>query len=196
VHLLDKPGAVQTTLLLGLPVIDASQPDYVALVVTDTLLGGYSASRITANIRENKGYTYSPSSQLTLHRGDAYWSEQADVTTNVTASALREIFAEIARLAAEPPAPAELRAVQNYLAGTFVIRNSSRGGLIEQLDFVRRHGLTRAFLDEYVSRVYAITPQKVQQVTRDILRGDAMTIVAVGDRQAIGDSLATFGPVE
>lgn len=196
VQIIDKPGAVQTTLLLGLPVIDPSQPDHVALVVTNALLGGYSASRITANIRENKGYTYSPSSQLTQHRGAAYWTEQADVTTNVTAPALREIFSEITRLTAEAPAAEELRAVQNYLAGTFVIRNSSRAGLIEQLDFLRRHGLTRAFLDEYVTRVYAVTPQKVQQVMRDILRGDAITIVAVGDRQAIGDSLAAFGPVE
>lgn len=196
VHVLDKPGAVQTTLLLGLPVIDPSRPDYVALVVANTLLGGYSASRITANIRENKGYTYSPGSQITSHRGDAYWSEQADVTTNVTAPALREIFAEIQRLSSEAPSAEELRAVQNYLAGTFVIRNSSRGGLIEQFDFLRRHGLTRAYLDEYVTRVYAVTPAKVQQVTRTLLRADALTIVAVGDRQALGDSLAAFGPVE
>ncbi|HMA17960.1 MAG TPA: pitrilysin family protein, partial [Thermoanaerobaculia bacterium] len=64
VYLVDRPGAVQSTILLGMQVPDPSNPDYVPLSVVNTLLGGYFSSRITANLREAKGYTYSPSSQL------------------------------------------------------------------------------------------------------------------------------------
>ena len=103
VHLVDRPGAVQSTLIVGMPVIDPTQPDYVPLVVTNTLLGGYFSSRLTANLREQKGYTYSPFSQLSSRRRDAYWAENADVTTAVTGPSLKEIFYEIDRLQAEPP---------------------------------------------------------------------------------------------
>ena len=133
VHLVDRPGAVQSTLIVGMPVIDPSQPDYVPLVVTNTLLGGYFSSRMTANLREQKGYTYSPFSQLSSRQRDAYWAQNADVTTAVTGPSLKEIFCEIDRLQAEPPTADELQAVKNYAAGTFVLQNSSRGGIINQL---------------------------------------------------------------
>ena len=60
VLLLDRPDALQSTVRLGLPAIPPTSPDYIPLVVTDALLGGSFGSRITANIREKHGYTYSP----------------------------------------------------------------------------------------------------------------------------------------
>src|SRR5690606_27913315 len=101
IHIVDRPGAVQSTVYIGLPVVDPSHPDYVALQVTNALLGGSFASRITANIREDKGYTYSPFSIVSSRYRDAYWAEVADITTAVTGAAIREIFAEIDRLQAE-----------------------------------------------------------------------------------------------
>src|SRR5262249_27532546 len=67
VYLVDRPGAVQSTLLIGLPVIDPTHADFIPLTVMDALLGGAFASRITKNIREDKGYTYSPYSELSTH---------------------------------------------------------------------------------------------------------------------------------
>ena len=149
VHLVDRPGAVQSTLIVGVPVIDPSQPDYVPLVVTNTLLGGYFSSRMTTNLREDKGYTYSPFSQLSSRQRDTYWAQNADVTTAVTGPSLKEIFFEIDRLQAEPPTAQELQAVKNYAAGTFVLLNSTRGGIINQLQFVELHGLPETYLRDY-----------------------------------------------
>src|SRR5688500_15300923 len=92
IHIVDRPGAVQSTIYLGLPVVDPSHPDYVALRVTDAILGGSFGSRITSNIREQKGYTYSPFSTINPFFKNAYWAEIADVTTNVTGPSLKEIF--------------------------------------------------------------------------------------------------------
>ena len=89
IYLVDRPGAVQSTIYLGLPVADPSSPDYIPLLVTDALLGGSFASRITSNIREQKGYTYSPFSTVSSRYHDAYWAEVADVTTNVTGAATK-----------------------------------------------------------------------------------------------------------
>jgi len=161
VHILDRPGAPQSTIQVGLPTVDPSHEDYVALAVTNALLGGSFASRITANIREDKGYTYSPFSTVSARYRDGYWVEMADVTTAVTGASLKEIFFEIDRLRKEAPSAEELEGVQNYLAGVFVLRNSSRGGIGGQLANVDLHGLSDDYLTTYVKRIYAVTPEDV-----------------------------------
>lgn len=193
VHLVERPGAVQSTIYMGLPVLDPSHPDWVAFQVMNSLLGGSFASRITSNIREQKGYTYSPYSTVSVRKGDAYWAEVADVTTPVTGASLHEIFYEIERLRSEPPTAEELRGIQNYLAGTFVLQNSSRAGIINQLAYLRLHGLPPSYLEEYVNRVYAVTPADVSRVVDTYLRPDRMTIVVVGDRSQIEEQLRPYG---
>jgi zinc protease len=195
IHFVDRPGAVQSTILLGMPVPDPSNPDYVPLSVVNTLLGGYFSSRITANIRESKGYTYSPSSQLSTRVRDAYWAQAADVTTNVTGPSLKEIFYEIDRLQTEPPSPAELKAVQNYMAGIFVLQNSSRAGIVNMLEFVDLHGLPADYLKTYVRRVSAVTPQDVARLAQKYIQDDRATIVVVGDRKAIEEQVKPFGQI-
>jgi predicted Zn-dependent peptidase len=189
VRVVDRPGAVQTTLIVGLQVVTPKSDDYVPLLVTDGLLGGSFGSRITSNIREQKGYTYSPFSAVRTPEGNASWAEQADVTTNVTGASLTEIFKEIDRLRAEPPGADELRSIQSYLAGTFVLRNSTRGGIIRQLNFLDRHQLTDDYLRNFAQRVWAVTPADVQRITTTYLDPKKMTIAAVGDRKQIDSQL-------
>jgi len=184
-HLIDRPGAPQSTIYVGLPVANPYEKDYVPLVVTNALLGGSFGSRITSNIREQKGYTYSPFSTISSRYRDAYWAEMADVTTDVTGPALQEIYKEIDRLQNEPPPQEELRGIQNYLSGTFVLQNSSRGGIIGQLNFLNLHGLRDEYLTSYVKNVHAVTPEKVSEIARKYIREEDMTLVITGDRKKI-----------
>ena len=195
IHLVDRPDAVQSTLIVGMPVIDPTQPDYVPMVVTNTLLGGYFSSRMTANLREQKGYTYGPFSQLSSRRRDTYWAQNADVTTAVTGASLKEIFYEIDRLQSEPPSADELQAVKNYAAGTFVLNNSTRGGIINQLEFVDLHGLPETYLRDYVAKVNAVTPATIQQMAQKYISDDTATIVVVGDRKVIEEQVKPYGPL-
>jgi predicted Zn-dependent peptidase len=195
IYLVDRPGAVQSTIVLGVPVVDPTNPDWVALQVMNTLLGGYFSSRITSNIREAKGYTYSPFSQVAVSYRNAYWAQNADVTTNVTGPSLKEIFSEIDRLQREPPGAEELRAVQNYMAGVFVLQNSSRQGIIGQLEFVDLHGLPENYLTEFVRRVYAVTPQAVSESTRKYVQDEKATIVVVGDKKVIEEQVKPYGTI-
>jgi predicted Zn-dependent peptidase len=191
--LVDRPGAVQSTLRLGLPVqISPGHPDYIPLEVTNTLLGGAFTSRITNNIREQKGYTYAPFSQVVPRYRTAGWQESADVTTKVTADAVREIQLEINRLRQEPPDAKELKGIQNFMDGIFVLRNSSNQGIIGQLGFVDLHGLTDDYLKTYVQRVNAVSREDVQRITETYLDPGKMTLVVVGDRAKIEDSLKAF----
>jgi predicted Zn-dependent peptidase len=196
VYIVDRPGAVQSTINLGMPVIDPSKPDWDTLFLMNVLLGGSFGSRITSNIREQKGYTYSPNSQLSNRYRDAYWVEAADVTTNVTGPAIKEILGEIDRLQAEPPSDKELKGFQNYRAGVFILQNSSRGGIIGQLGFVDLNHLPADYLNGYVARIYAVTPQQVQEAAKKYLQDDKATIVVVGDKKVIEDQIKGFGPVK
>jgi len=195
VVLIDRPGAPQSTIYLGIPTIDPSHDDFVALEVTNSLLGGSFTSRITSNIREDKGYTYSPSSSVSTRYRDAYWVQVASVGTAVTGAALTEIFKEIDRLRDEPPPADELLGIQNYEAGMFVLQNSSRTGIVGQLSYLDLHGLPAEYLNQYVSNIYGVTPDDVQRMAVEYLRPDEMLLVVAGDRSQIARQLAQFGSV-
>jgi zinc protease len=190
--LTDRPGAAQSTLYVGLPVANAASEDNIPLLVTNSLLGGSFGSRITSNIREQKGYTYSPSSQISRRYHDAYWAEVADVTTKFTGASLKEIFGEVERLQKEPPSAVELKGIQRYLSGIFVLQNSSRGALIGQLRYVNLQGLGDAYLSTYVQKVNAVTPADVQKMTAQYIKPEQMTIVVVGDKAQVSEQLAPY----
>lgn len=192
VDLVDRPGAAQSTLYIGLPTIDPSNPDYLPLQVMNSLLGGSFGSRITANIREQKGYTYSPVSQVSTRYRDAYWVEVADVTTESTGPSIKEILYEIGRLQKDPPSAAELEGIKNYLAGVFVLRNSNRGGLNAQLQYIDLHNLGDDYLNTYVQKVYAVTPEQLQQMAQKYIVADKLTIVVVGDKAKVAEQLAPY----
>jgi zinc protease len=188
----DRPNAPQSTIYVGLPVADAISPDNIPLIVTNSLLGGSFSSRITSNIREQKGYTYSPTSQVSRRYHDAYWAEIADVTTAATGPSLKEIFGEIDRLQKEVPSTAELKGIESYLSGVFVIQNSTRQALIGQLRYVDLQELGDEYLTTFVQNVNAVTPEDVQKMTAKYIKPDQMTIVVVGDKSKITEQLAPY----
>jgi len=188
----DRPGASQSNVFLGLPTVSPGHDDWIGLQITNTLLGGYFSSRITANIREDKGYTYSPRSTLSTRYRDAYWAQIAAVTTEVTGPALQEIVYEINRLQENPPPADELDGVKNYAAGVFVLQNSTRGGIIGVLNYLDLHELPDTYLTDYVSNVFAITPEQVSEMAQTYLREGDMTLAVVGDRGQISEQVAPY----
>jgi zinc protease len=192
VTLLDRPAAVQSTIMLGLPVPDPTAKEYTALEVTDALLGGTFGSRITTNIRERKGYTYSPYSYIATHFHDAYWVQQADVTTKFTGASLKEIFGEIGRLQKQAPGQDELNGIKNNMIGLFTIRNGSRGGIVNQLEEADLQGLGDDYLSGYVERVLAVQPSDVQHITSTYLTPSRMTLVVVGDKATVEEQLGPY----
>lgn len=196
VKLIDRPDAAQSTIVLGLPAIDPTRTDYLPLVVTNSLLGSGLLSRFNQNLREDKGWTYGVGASISPTYRSASWTTSTDVNTKDTAPAIRELFAEIARLQREAPPPDELQRVQNLRAGAFVIGASSRGGLLGQLAFLDLHGLPDSWLTDYVKHVYAVTPEQVSKAARDYLPPAKMTMVVVGDLKKIGGEVKAIPQVK
>ncbi len=189
VKIIDRPNAPQTTIYYGLPVIDPSHEDYIALDVTNSILGGSFASRITSNIREDKGYTYSPFSALQTNYKSGVWYESADVTTEHTGASLTEIMKEIEKLQNEPPTQEELDGIINYESGIYVLQNSTPSGIIGQMIFLDTHDLDESFLTNKVRNMHAVTPEKVQEMTQKYIKPENMTLIAVGDKAKISNQI-------
>ncbi|MGH8168683.1 MAG: M16 family metallopeptidase [Woeseiaceae bacterium] len=192
VDVIDRPDASQSDIYLGLPTISPGHEDWIPLQVSNTLLGGFFSSRITRNIREDKGYTYSPFSTLSTRYKDGYWAEVAAVTTEVTGPAIQEIVNEIDNLQENPPPAEELEGVKNYSAGVFVLQNSTRGGIINVLSYLDHHDLPESYLTNYVSNVHSVTPEQVSEIAREYLREEDMTLVVVGDRSQVSEQVAPW----
>lgn len=179
--LVDRPGAPQSTMRIAFPAPVAGADDDLSFRVTNALLGGAFNSRITTNIREKRGYTYSPFSNVAWNPGEAMWAFNADVTTDVTGPALKEVIGEIRRLQTEAPTAAEAAGMRTYLAGIFVLQNASPGGLIGSIATRDFHGLPTNWLERYIPGVLAVQPAQMQAIARERLPLDKATIVIVGD---------------
>ena len=187
--MLERKEAPQSTIRLGLATIAPSHPDYMGLNVMNTLLGGAFSSRITSNIREDKGYTYSPNSSVVTRVGSGLWYQGADVTAEATGASLHEIIKEINLLAKEAPGKEELTGIKNYMAGIFVLRNSSRSAIISQLAFIELHGLDKGYLEDYVKNVYAVSTEDISNVTKKYLNVGNMHLTVVGDTETVAPQL-------
>jgi len=189
VEIIDRPGAPQSTIMYGLPTIDPSNPDFIALDITNSLLGGSFGSRITSNIREDKGYTYSPHSRLQSNYKSGVWYESADVTSQYTGPSIAEINKEIYKLQNAAPSQGELDGIKNYESGLFVLRNSTPGGIINQLNFLDLHDLPDSWLENKVKNVMAVTPEQVQEMTKKYIQPENMTLIVVGDKEKIQNQI-------
>jgi predicted Zn-dependent peptidase len=195
VHLVDRPGAEQSTLYLGLPVMAAGHRDYLPFLVANTLLGGSFYSRIILNIREDKGWSYSPRSAVASKFRCGHWVQVADVTTAHTAAAVTEVIREIERLREEPPGEEELAGIRNYMAGSHVIAHATPSGIVDHASFLDFHGLGDAWSASYIERVHAVTPDDVRRIVREHLRPADMTLSVAGDASVVRAGLEAFGPV-
>ncbi len=189
---IDRPGAPQSTIYMGVPAVSPTDADFIKFVVMDSLLGSSFGSRITSNIRENKGYTYSPGSFVWNRYKTGYWIENADVTTEHTGASIKEILFEIGRLQEKAPSDAELQGIKNYLVGIYVLQNSTRTGVIGQLENMNYNELDKNYLDTYVQKLSAVTAADVQEMAKKYLVFERMTFVVVGDKSKIDEQLKAY----
>jgi len=196
VYLVHNPGSVQTQILVGCHAITRKHPDWIRLSLTNSLYGGAFNSRLVMNIREDKGYTYSPRSSATVLRQHGYFSVSAAVRNDVVAASLAEIFYEIDKLRSVPVPEAELTDAQNYLTGSFSLGLASQEGLLSQFSTVELNELPADYLETYRDKVRAVTSAELMATARKYFDSANMQIVVVGNRAQIEDQSALFGDLE
>jgi zinc protease len=196
VYLVDFPGAVQAQILAGCHAITRKHPDWIKLGLTNSLYGGAFNSRLVMNIREDKGYTYSPRSGVHPMRQHGYFSISAAVRNDVVAASLTEIFYEMDKLRSVPVPEAELSDAQNYLTGVFSMGLATQSGLLSQISTLALNELPDEYLETYREKVRALKPEDVMSAARTYFDSANMQIVVVGDRKQIESQAALFGELE
>jgi len=196
VYLVHVPGAVQTQILCGCRAITRKHPDWIKLGLTNSLYGGAFNSRLVMNIREDKGYTYSPRSAVNPLRQHGYFSVSAAVRNEVVAASLTEIFYEIDKLRSLPVPESELLDAQNYLTGVFSMGLATQSGLLSQISTLALNELPDDYLETYRQKVRALTADDVLPAARTYFDSANMQIVVVGDRQQIESQAGLFGEVK
>ena len=198
VRVVHRPGSVQTEIRLGHSGLPRHIPDFHAVSVMSTILGGLFNSRLNRNLREEKGYTYGAGAGFDLRRGAGPFSARAAVNTEVTIPAIREMLGELERMRDEPVSDEELRAGRDFLVGVFPLRFETPGPVVAAIAGLTVHDLPDDELTRYRAGIEAVTAADVQAAARAHIELDRAAIVLVGDVDAIGTDLeaAGFGPVE
>ncbi len=192
----DRPGSVQSEIRVGRPTVRMSDPEYFPEIVANTILGGMFSSRLVENIREDKGYTYSPGSRTSAYQEGGLLRVRAAVRTEVTAATLLEIFYELDRIGATAPTAEELARAKRYQSGLYVLRNATQGALASTLATNWVNGVPAAVLAEFVPRVEAVTAEQVREVGKKLFASRSQTVVIGGDATKIAGDVAQFGEVK
>ncbi len=196
VDLVHLPGAVQTEVLLGNLALNRQSPDWHRAVLANTIFGGAFNSRLIANIREQKGYTYSPRSAFHPMRHAGYFSVHAAVRNDVVAATLTEIFYELNRMRSLPVSDSELSDAINYLCGTFSLGIATQDGLLSQLSTVYLDRLPENYLESFRDKIRSLTAADVLAVARRYFDSPNARIVIVGDRTLVEPQAVLFGDVK
>jgi predicted Zn-dependent peptidase len=160
--------------------------------VANTIYGGAFNSRIVRNIREEKGYTYSPSSVLTGFADAGFYRFAADVRNEVTGATLTEVFKEIDKLRAEGSPSGELGGAKSYIRGIFPIQTATQNGLAATLNNVYVFGLPKDYPETFSAKIAAITPEQVKSGAATLLGSENTVITIVGDWAKVKDQLTAY----
>jgi predicted Zn-dependent peptidase len=196
IFLVDRPGSVQTTLLMGNLAIDRTNPDYPALVVLNEVLGAGSASRLFLNLREEKGYTYGVYSSVIARKYAGPWTAGGDLRTEVTDGAMTEFVRELSRIREEKVPEEELDAARRSVVARFALSLESPQQLIAYAITRKAYNFPADYWDKYPAQIAAITGEDVQRVARKYIDPATMQVVAVGDADKIKTVLEKYGTVE
>jgi zinc protease len=195
VHLVHLPGSVQTQIILGNIGITRRDPDWYRVVLANSIYGGAFHSRLVLNIREQKGYTYSPRSGNTPLRDYGYFTVHAAVRNEVVAATLAEIFYEMDRMRSLPVTAEELESARNYTTGVFSLGVATQDGILGQLSTVYLERLPEDYLETYRARIQALTAADIMAAARRHFDSKNAQIVVVGDRDQIAEQAALWGDV-
>ncbi|BCJ72436.1 peptidase M16 [Catellatospora sp. IY07-71] len=194
--LVDRPGAVQSSLRIALPAVPRTHPDHAALQLANMIFGGYFSSRWVENIREDKGYTYGPHSVIEHSVAGSTLTVSAEVATEVTAPALVETLYELGRIAALPVAETELEQARQYTLGTLQLGMSTQAGLAGLASSYAGFGLRLNYLADYSERLVAATLEDVHRAAATYLAPAVAAPVILGDAERIQAAVAAIVPVE
>ena len=192
----EKKGAVQSEILLGHLSVDRNNPDYIPLIVMNTLLGGFFTSRINKNLREVNGYTYGARSYFNFRKFSGDFCVETNVENSLTFNAINEIIKELNILKNENITADELDSVKNYLSGSFPLQLETPNAIANKIINLELYGIGKDFYESYITKINQVTIEDVRNVTQKYIHPDNLVISVAGNLDIIKKTMEQIAEVE
>jgi zinc protease len=190
-----RPNSVQSSISVGNFSSKRDDARWYTLQLTNQIYGAAFDSRLVRNIREEKGYTYSPQSIFQAMAEGGFYRAAADVRNDVTGATLKEIYGEIDKLRAGGPAAEELADAKQYSRGLFLIQNATQAGFAGTLNTVNTFGLAKDYPETFQRQISQPSPEAIKTGAEMLLGSDNSVVVIVGDYTKVKDQLGAFADI-
>ncbi|MDX2129120.1 MAG: pitrilysin family protein [Chloroherpetonaceae bacterium] len=195
VHLVDLPGAVQSSVSVVMPASARRNPELAEFSLVSSILGGGFSGRLFQNLREKHGWTYGAYTNGNYYRQGGFFSATAEVRNVVTDSAITEILSEIKRIRTEPVPQNELVLQQEYLSGNYLLSLENPERTLVRAQDITVFGISKDYYKTYVKKVSSLTSERVLELAQKYLSAKNVYITVVGDAKEIKSKLEKFGKV-
>lgn len=176
----EVPGAIQSAIRVGRLMFDKKHPDYFGFQLLNTILGGYFGSRLMANIREDKGYTYGIGSGVSVMEDWAHLYIMTEVAVEVKEDTIAEIFNELALLRNELIPEEELMRVKNYMLGDFLRHSNGPIAMMENFKNIHFNKLEKNYYSDFIRAIHALTAADLKELANKYLQEKDLTVVTAG----------------
>jgi predicted Zn-dependent peptidase len=181
-HYLEREDALQSAIRIGQVSINRTHPDFASLQVVNTIFGGYFGSRLMANIREDKGFTYGIGSALVSMKNAGYFFIASEVGADVCSAAMTEIEKEITILKEQEVSEGELSLVRNYMLGSMLGSLENSLSHADKFKNIYFSGLNYDYYSTYIDTVRNIKPTEIQAIANKYLNFDSFEKIIVGKK--------------
>jgi zinc protease len=190
-----RPNSVQSSISVGNFASKRDDARWYTLQLTNQIYGAAFDSRLVRNIREEKGYTYSPQSIFQAMAEGGFYRAAADVRNDVTGATLKEIYGEIDKLRAGGPEAEELADAKQYSRGLFLIQNATQAGFAGTLNTVNTFALAKDYPETFQRQISQPSPEAIKTGAEMLLGSDNSVVVIVGDYTKVKDQLGAFADI-
>lgn len=195
VAIIDKPDATQTEIRIGLPGIDRTDPDRVALWLVNTLFGGRFTSILNDELRVNSGLTYGAGSSFDRNRLPGRLSISTFTATDTTGKTLDMAVSLLKRLTEKGVTADQLASARAYIKGTYPSENlETADQLADIIGEIDLFGLNRGEVDDLFSRIDAVTLDKANEIARKHYGNSHFAILLLGNASKIRDAAMKYDP--
>jgi len=196
IYIVDKPGAVQSNLRIGHIGTARNNPDFIAVTVMNTILGGYFGSRINLNLREKHGFTYGARCGFNTRIQPGDFSVDTDVRNDVTDTSIKLIIDELRKIISEEVTDEELQTVKNYLTGLFPLQLETANAVATRVINLKLYNLPNNFYNTYISNVNKLTKEDIFTAAKKYIHPENLYIVVSGSAKDIKKILTAIKEVK
>lgn len=183
IQTIEKAGAIQSAIRMGRSLFNKTHPDYMKMLVLNTAFGGYFGSRLMANIREDKGYTYGIGSGMVSMQDGGYFVISTEVGVDVTNAALKEIYHEIDRIQTDLIPEEELELVRNYMTGVFLRSTDGAFAMADRFKSLMSYGLKYDYYQKYLETIKTVSAAELRDLAQKYLKKEELIELVAGARK-------------